>query len=338
MDFDLSDEQKLIADNVARLMKDKYAFENRKTYGATAPGFSEDLWRQYAEMGLLGAPFAEEDGGFGGGAVETMLTQEAFGRALALEPYFASVVLAGGALRHGATAEERAELIPEIAGGGSLTGPLAGAHFDAMSFTTAGDTTFASGHPGSDSPAPFQAPNIGIMRTAGDTDEWTNTSLAGRADFHALTSARVDTTVQLYGIDAASGTLLRSQDSGNTWSTGATLEATDLVAYPGKRDTIYAATRTGIAISTDGGRTFTTDTNAPILNQLAIAADGTLYGIGPDGYVWEKRNDWKRGEVLPGTPQAMTVNGKRVILATDRGIFTTEDLGVVWTPLWQPSD
>jgi pimeloyl-CoA dehydrogenase small subunit len=117
MDFDLSDEQKLIADNVARLMKDKYGFEQRNAYGKTAAGFSEDLWRQYADLGLLGAPFAEEDGGFGGGAVEVMLTQEAFGRALALEPYFATVVLAGGALRHGATAEQRAELIPQVASG-----------------------------------------------------------------------------------------------------------------------------------------------------------------------------------------------------------------------------
>ena len=73
---------------------------------------------QYADLGLLGAPFSEEDGGYGGGAVEIMLTQEAFGRALALEPYFASVVLAGSALRHGATAAQRAELIPQIAGGG----------------------------------------------------------------------------------------------------------------------------------------------------------------------------------------------------------------------------
>jgi len=117
MDFDLSDEQKLIADNVARLMKDKYGFEQRKAYGAAANGFSEELWRQYADLGLLGAPFAEEEGGFGGGAVEIMLTEEAFGRALALEPYFATVVLAGGALRHGATAEQRAELIPQIASG-----------------------------------------------------------------------------------------------------------------------------------------------------------------------------------------------------------------------------
>jgi len=74
-------------------------------------GFSEELWRQYAELGLLGVPFAEEDGGFGGGAVETMLIMEAFGRALAVEPYLATVVLAGGLVRRAASAEQRAALI-----------------------------------------------------------------------------------------------------------------------------------------------------------------------------------------------------------------------------------
>ena len=112
MDFDLSDEQRLVGDNVARLMRDKYGFESRKAHAAAPNGFSEEMWRHYAELGLLGAPFAEEDGGYGGGAVEIMLTQEAFGRALALEPYFATVVLAGSALRHGASPELRAELIP----------------------------------------------------------------------------------------------------------------------------------------------------------------------------------------------------------------------------------
>ena len=117
MDFDLSDEQKLVGDNVARLMKDKYGFEQRKAYAASPLGFSEELWRQYADLGLLGAPFSEEDGGYGGGAVEIMLTEEPFGRALTLEPYFSTVVLAGSALRHGASAEQRAELIPQIASG-----------------------------------------------------------------------------------------------------------------------------------------------------------------------------------------------------------------------------
>ena len=46
-------------------------------------------------MGLLGAPFSEADGGFGGGAIETMIVMEEFGKALALEPYLQTVVLCG---------------------------------------------------------------------------------------------------------------------------------------------------------------------------------------------------------------------------------------------------
>ena len=66
------------------------------------------MWSQYAELGLLGLPFAEEYGGFGGGAVEIMLVMEAFGRALVLEPYLATVVLGGTALRSaGATAQRQ---------------------------------------------------------------------------------------------------------------------------------------------------------------------------------------------------------------------------------------
>ena len=117
MDFDLSDEQRQIGDNVARLMKERYSFEQRKAYSGEPLGFSEAVWKQYAELGLLGAPFAEEDGGYGGGAVEIMLTQEAFGRALTLEPYFATVVLGGGVLRHGGSAAQREAMIPAIASG-----------------------------------------------------------------------------------------------------------------------------------------------------------------------------------------------------------------------------
>src|SRR3984957_14326844 len=117
MDFDLSDEQRQLADHVARLMKERYGFESRKAYGATPLGFSEELWRQYAELGLLGASFAEADGGFGGGAGETMLIEEACGRALVREPYLATVVLGGGVLRHGAGQPQRETLIAAIAAG-----------------------------------------------------------------------------------------------------------------------------------------------------------------------------------------------------------------------------
>jgi len=117
MDFELSGEQELLRDNVARLMKERYGFEARKAYQAAPQGWSEVLWRDYAEMGLLGAPFAEADGGFGGGAVETMIVMEEFGKALALEPYLQTVVLCGALLKHGASAERRAELIGAIAAG-----------------------------------------------------------------------------------------------------------------------------------------------------------------------------------------------------------------------------
>src|SRR5208337_2514358 len=117
MDFELSEEQQLVRDNVVRLMRDRYGFEARKTYQASPQGWSEALWREYADMGLLGAPFSEEDGGYGGGAVETMIVMEEFGKALALEPYLETVVLCGALVKHAASAEKRAELIGRIAAG-----------------------------------------------------------------------------------------------------------------------------------------------------------------------------------------------------------------------------
>jgi pimeloyl-CoA dehydrogenase small subunit len=117
MDFELSSEQQMLRDNVARLMKDRYDFDKRKTYQASPHGWSEDVWREYAEMGLLGAPFAEADGGYGGGPVETMIVMEEFGKALALEPFLETVVLCGALVKHGASPTQRADLIGAIASG-----------------------------------------------------------------------------------------------------------------------------------------------------------------------------------------------------------------------------
>jgi pimeloyl-CoA dehydrogenase small subunit len=130
MDFDLTEEQRLLKDSIERLLKDRYDFDSRKAYAASPDGWSRELWAQYAELGLLALPFAEADGGFGGGAAETMIVMEAFGRALALEPYLAAVVLGGGVLRHGASEEQRAALVPRIADGSLL---LALAHTERQS-------------------------------------------------------------------------------------------------------------------------------------------------------------------------------------------------------------
>ena len=130
MDFDLSEEQRLLKDSVTRLLADRYGFENRKAYRAQPEGWSRDLWRQYAELGLLGVAFSEADGGFGGGPVETMLIMEAFGRVLALEPYLATVVLSGGLIRRAGNPEQRAALIAPLASGELL---LAFAHAERQS-------------------------------------------------------------------------------------------------------------------------------------------------------------------------------------------------------------
>ena len=117
MDFELSEEQSILKDSLAKLLADNYGFEQRKTYLARPEGWSAEMWRQYAEMGLMALPFAEEDGGIGGGPVETMIVMEALGGALALEPYFPTVVLGGGFLRLGDNDALRAELAPKVADG-----------------------------------------------------------------------------------------------------------------------------------------------------------------------------------------------------------------------------
>jgi len=112
VDFDLTEEQRLLKESVDRLMADAYGdFEKRKQHQNHPQGYSPELWAKYAEMGLLALPFTEEQGGFGGGPVETMLVMEAIGRGLAVEPYLATVVLGGGFLRLAG----REDMIPAVA-------------------------------------------------------------------------------------------------------------------------------------------------------------------------------------------------------------------------------
>jgi pimeloyl-CoA dehydrogenase small subunit len=130
MDFSLTDEQRLLQQSVERLFADHYAFDARRRYGQEPGGFSREQWRRYAELGLLGLPFDEQYGGSAGGPVETMIVMEAIGRALALEPYLASIVLAGGLLRLGGSEAMRADLLPKIASGDLI---LAFAHAERQS-------------------------------------------------------------------------------------------------------------------------------------------------------------------------------------------------------------
>src|SRR5579859_178824 len=96
MDFSLSEEQTMLKDSVNRFLGENFSFEQRRKMLADRQPMSVQLWQGLAELGVLGVPFAPEDGGIGGGGVETMLVMEAFGRNLTRAPYRGTVVLAGG--------------------------------------------------------------------------------------------------------------------------------------------------------------------------------------------------------------------------------------------------
>lgn len=111
MQFAFTDEQKLLAESVARFVTKDYAFESRRKVMAGDEGWGRDTWNKFAELGWLAAPFTEEQGGLGGGPVEAAIVMEGFGKGLVLEPYLPTVVLGGGLLAAGGRRDLLAALI-----------------------------------------------------------------------------------------------------------------------------------------------------------------------------------------------------------------------------------
>lgn len=124
MDFSFSDEQTLLQDSISKFLQNDYSFDRRQKVIKEEEGFAASNWQQFAELGWLAMPFAEGDGGFGGGAVETMIMLEQFGKGLVVEPFLPTVVLTGGALRIAGSDEQRAAHLPGIIDG-STQGALA---------------------------------------------------------------------------------------------------------------------------------------------------------------------------------------------------------------------
>lgn len=116
MNFELTSEQSMLKESVERMIAAQYGQDIRRQALGMPAGWSEKNWRQFAELGLLGIGFSEEDGGFGGAGVETMIVMEALGRGAVVEPYLASVVLAGSVLNH-ASFSNREEVISGLVGG-----------------------------------------------------------------------------------------------------------------------------------------------------------------------------------------------------------------------------
>ncbi len=175
MDFLYDDEQDALREAVKGLVGKAYGdYENRRQAVAEDPGFDEKQWAKMAEMGLLGLPFSEEDGGVGAGPVEIGIVCQELGRVIAPEPYLTSVVLAGGLVSACGTAEQRQELLGALSSGESV---LAFAH---------------------DEPGRGWTPAAEQVTAAQDGDSWTLTGVkepvphGARADVLVVSAALPD--------------------------------------------------------------------------------------------------------------------------------------------------
>jgi len=114
MDFEYSDEQRLLSETLRKFLSTGYSFDARGKIVASPSGVSEDVWAALAEMGILGVPFDAEHGGFGGSTVDMMVVMETLGEALIVEPYLATVGLGGRFVARGGSAEQQSRILPAL--------------------------------------------------------------------------------------------------------------------------------------------------------------------------------------------------------------------------------
>ena len=120
MDIQLTEEQELLRSSIQRFLRDQYDFDERRKIVATDEGWSRKHWSAFAELGLCAAPFQESSGGLGGGSLATMIVMREFGRHLVVEPYFETVVLAGGLIEDTGSPEQREAFLPNIMDGSAI--------------------------------------------------------------------------------------------------------------------------------------------------------------------------------------------------------------------------
>ena len=117
MDFSLSEEQQLLKDSITQFVDKDYHFDIRQKNVSSDLGYSSEFWKTFADLGWLGMPFSEEDGGYNGGPTDLMVIMESLGRGLVVEPYIPNVVLAGGLISRLGSSEQKSNLLPKIISG-----------------------------------------------------------------------------------------------------------------------------------------------------------------------------------------------------------------------------
>ena len=177
MDFTLSKEQTLLRDGLNKFLAGRYDLEKSRAAAKTGAGWQPDIWRGFAEeLGILGATLPESVGGSGGGPAEAMVIAEELGRALVIEPFVDTVIVAGGLLAR-AGGEVAAAVLEQMAAGSAVVAvaagePGSGDHWDAIATTAVRDGE--PGGLGGTKAVVMNAPlatHLLIVARTGDSDE-----------------------------------------------------------------------------------------------------------------------------------------------------------------------
>jgi acyl-CoA dehydrogenase len=117
MDFDLSDEQKMLAEQARGLLAERTPYDHLRRLIDNGAEWDEPLWRELGEMGFLGANIPEAHGGLGMTELDLGVIAQELGRANAAVPFFSSIVLAADAIRLAGSPAQQAEWLPKLASG-----------------------------------------------------------------------------------------------------------------------------------------------------------------------------------------------------------------------------
>jgi len=117
MDFTFNEEQTMIQGQVEQFVQKEYDWETRQELSNSDLGFGDKNWKTFAELGWLGISISEDNGGFGGSSIETMLIMEEFGKGLVVEPFLETVVMSSGLLDKHGTEDQKAEVLSAVING-----------------------------------------------------------------------------------------------------------------------------------------------------------------------------------------------------------------------------
>ena len=194
--------------------------------------------------------------------------------------------------------------------------------FDVMGLTRTGTTWLASGHPGPEMQAPSSL-GLGISTDGGRT--WKKGSLGGRVDFHRL----VAQGTVVMGIASADGVLWRTDNLGRTWKQLGTPPLFDIAIAATNPDVVIGTTQNGVVRSVNGGTSFASVADAPML-ALVSSTDAGIYGAGIDGDIYFSANggkNWQQRGNVQSQPTALAAQKDHVVAFIGDAVVESSDGG-----------